>query len=88
MLENEEYDINVKGFLDEGKYIIRQRRLTGNDQSDQNGFYIAFRKEDDKDWTFSEKKHKFGKDSNGDDSQNDLDPLLTTTRFINSIFLF
>ena len=88
LLENEEYDINVKGFLDEGKYIIRRRKLTGNDQSDQNGFHIAFRKDNDKDWTFSEKKHTFGTDNNGDDKENDLDPLITTTRFINSIFLF
>ena len=87
MLENERNELVTKENLDKGKYIIRRRKLTGNDQNDQNGFYLAFRKKNNKDWIFSEKKHYFETDSNGDDNQNDLDPLITTTRFIN-IFLF
>ena len=84
MLENEWNELNTKGNLDNGKYIVRRRKFNGDDQSDQNGVYIAFRNENDKDWTFSENKHYFGTDNH----QNDLDPLDTTTRFINSIFLF
>ena len=72
--------IIVEGNPDNGKYIIRRLKFTGNDnsgetESEESGFYIAFRNENDKDWTFSENKHYF--DSDGDDYQNALGALNT-----------
>ena len=72
--------IIVEGNPDNGKYIIRRLKFTGDDnggetESEESGFYIAFRKENDKDWTFSENKHYF--DTTGDDYQNELGALIT-----------
>ena len=81
MVEDEKSNlIIVEGNPDNGKYIIRRLKFTGDDnsgetKSEESGFYIAFRNENDKDWTFSENKHYF--DSNGDDNQNNLDALFT-----------
>ena len=81
MVEDEKSNlIIVEGNPDNGKYIIRRLKFTGDDnsgetKSEESGFYIAFRNENDKHWTFSENKHYF--DSNGDDNQNNLDALFT-----------
>ena len=81
MVEDEKSNlIIVEGNPDTGKYIIRRLKFTGDNnsgetKSEESGFYIAFRNENDKDWTFSENKHYF--DSNGDDNQNNLDALFT-----------
>ena len=81
MVEDEKSNlIIVEGNPDTGKYIIRRLKFTGDNnsgetESEESGFYIAFRNENDKDWTFSENKHYF--DSTGDDNQNNLDALFT-----------
>ena len=81
MIEDERKNlIIVEGNPDNGKYIIRRLKFTGDDnggetESEESGFYIAFRKENDKDWTFSENKHYF--DTTGDDYQNELGALIT-----------
>ena len=86
MIEDKRNDLTiVEGNPGNGKYIIRRLKLTGNDQSNHNGseesgFYIAFRPENDKNWTFSEKKHHF--DSAGDDYKNELDSISTEDKII------
>ena len=86
LIENERKDLTiVEGKLDNGKYIIRRLKLGDDDRSNQNGseesgFYIAFRPENDKEWTFSENKHHF--DSAGDDYNSDLDSISTEDEII------
>ena len=74
--------VNIEGSQSEGKYIIKRKKFTEDNENDQDlsddsGFFIMYRNENDKNWTISENKNDF---SDGfQDYQNNLDALVVTT---------
>ena len=91
-IEGEEKNdfIKVEGSQSEGKYIIRRQKSTEDNENDQNlsddsGFFIMYRNDNDKNWTISKTKNNFNKDK---DYQNNIDSLdITTPRSKKTSFL-
>ena len=82
--------IKIEGSHSEGKYIIRRKKFTKDNENDQNlsddsGFFIMYRNDNDKNWTISKTKNNFNQDK---DYQNNIDSLdITTPRSKKTSFL-